>query len=239
MRGENQEQDRMFSYRSPTEVIRGSLSCPPGRHHFPGVFFARIACRSLATMVYGHHLENAIFPLFLTTCQRSSNAVTAVATACFKPLGRWLESAGGANKSLSNMELAPRQLQGAFSLWGLWYQTGIRRLGKVKKKYPEPWKRQESPYYQFWWTDHAGNPRKCSSGEVLKEQARKAIRKYVDRLDSPSSQESLTFRAYAEPFFRWDTCPLAKSRRWLAHVRGFADRFRLTDFEKCPFYWVF
>lgn len=101
----------------------------------------------------------------------------------------------------------------------------------MKKKYPEPWKRQESPYYQFWWTDYAGKRRKHSSGEILKEQARKAIRKYVDRLDSPETEDGLTFRAYAEPFFRWNTCPrvarlldegksigrthVAKSRRWL------------------------
>jgi integrase len=101
----------------------------------------------------------------------------------------------------------------------------------VKKKYPEPWKRHESRYYQFWWTDHIGKRRKHSSGELLKEKAREAIRRYIDGLDSPASQVGLTFRAYAEPFFLWNTCPrvarlmdegksigrthVAKSRRWL------------------------
>ncbi|HVO38241.1 MAG TPA: hypothetical protein VMV03_04350, partial [Spirochaetia bacterium] len=101
----------------------------------------------------------------------------------------------------------------------------------MRRKYPEPWKRAGSPFYQWWYTNDAGKRLRVSTGEVLKERAREEIRKYVDSKGAATSERALSFRAYAEPFFCWDTCPriarlvdegksigkthVARSRRWL------------------------
>ncbi len=73
--------------------------------------------------------------------------------------------------------------------------------------------------------------RKHSTGEALKEKARAAVKRYIDGLDIPQAKAGLTFRSYAEPFFKWGKCPrvarlldegksigrshVNKSRRWL------------------------
>lgn len=101
----------------------------------------------------------------------------------------------------------------------------------MKRKHPEPWKRPGSPFYQWWYTNDEGKRLRVSTGEVLKENAREEIRKYVDSKVAATRESVLSFRAYAEPFFRWDTCPrinrlldegksigkthVARSRRWL------------------------
>jgi integrase len=101
----------------------------------------------------------------------------------------------------------------------------------LRRKYPEPWKRSGSPFYQWWYTNDAGKRQRISTGEALKERAREEIRKYVDSRGAETGKSDLSFRAYAEPFFSWDTCPriarlldegksigkthVTRSRRWL------------------------
>ena len=101
----------------------------------------------------------------------------------------------------------------------------------MRRKYPEPWKRPGSPFYQWWYADADGKRVRISTGQLLKEKAREEIRRYVDGLTSTTGLTTTTFRAYAEPFFRWQTCPrvarlrdegksigkthVAKSSRWL------------------------
>ena len=101
----------------------------------------------------------------------------------------------------------------------------------MRRKYPEPWKRPGSPFYQWWYTDADGKRVRISTGQVLKEKAREEIRKYVDEQTTAAGLTATTFRVYAEPFFRWQSCPriarlrdegksigkthVAKSRRWL------------------------
>lgn len=75
----------------------------------------------------------------------------------------------------------------------------------AKKKYPEPYRRDNSRLYYFFYTGKDGKRHKVSTGEVAKEKARDFIREYMDSQRTTAS--TLTFAEYAAPYFLSDTCP--------------------------------
>jgi len=108
----------------------------------------------------------------------------------------------------------------------------------MKKRYPEPFRRERSPYYYFTIETTEGR-RNLST----KERARVAIRAYVDALETTTSQ--LAFAEYAAPYFVWPkgqdrpTCPHARrlldegksiGRTHCHQCRRLLERFALKDF---------
>ncbi|MGA2977889.1 MAG: tyrosine-type recombinase/integrase [Spirochaetia bacterium] len=102
----------------------------------------------------------------------------------------------------------------------------------ARKKYPEPFKRGA----RYYFTSREGKKRiNVATGLTAKEEARDFIRNYIDTRAGGTGE---TFRAYAEPYFIWPTCPrtsrllgagqqigethVRKARRWL-------ERFVFTD----------
>lgn len=75
----------------------------------------------------------------------------------------------------------------------------------AKKKYPEPYRREDSKIYYFVYTGKDGKRHKQSTGETAKEKAREYIRNFMDKQDAKSS--TLTFGEYAAPYYLQDTCP--------------------------------
>ena len=71
----------------------------------------------------------------------------------------------------------------------------------MRRKYPEPWKRSGSPFYQWWYTNDAGKRQRVSTGEALKERAREQIRKYVDSRDAETGRVPSLFEPMQNPFF--------------------------------------
>lgn len=74
----------------------------------------------------------------------------------------------------------------------------------MKKKYPEPYKRDDRKGVYYFTVNIDGKRRKLSTGETRKERAREEVRRYVDRMaggmDTP-------FREYAGGFFIPGRCP--------------------------------
>jgi integrase len=75
----------------------------------------------------------------------------------------------------------------------------------AKKKYPEPYRREDSKIYYFVYTGKDGKRRKQSTGETAKEKAREYIRAFMDKQDAKSSP--LSFAQYAAPYYLPETCP--------------------------------
>jgi len=75
----------------------------------------------------------------------------------------------------------------------------------AKKKYPEPYRREDSKVYYFVYTGKDGKRHKQSTGETGKEKAREFIRSFMDKQDAKSSP--LTFAEYAAPYYQPETCP--------------------------------
>jgi hypothetical protein len=111
----------------------------------------------------------------------------------------------------------------------------------MKKRYPEPFKRDRSPYYYFT-IDDAGRRRNVSSKETTKERARAAVRAYIDEREAETS--NLSFAEYARPYFVWEkdedrpTCPHARrildegksiGRTHLYQCKRMLERRILTD----------
>lgn len=79
----------------------------------------------------------------------------------------------------------------------------------MNMKYPEPYKRPESPYYYFKYTDpDTGKRIPKSTGCTLKKDARDEIAEFIDNLDFHRG----TLAVYADPFFT-DRCPRVRRLR--------------------------
>jgi integrase len=78
----------------------------------------------------------------------------------------------------------------------------------MKKKYPEPWRRPDSPAYYFMASDH-GRRHTVTTGCEKKEDARAFIRQWIDTHSGGTGQ---TFRQYQTPYFLWETCPRVARR---------------------------
>lgn len=111
----------------------------------------------------------------------------------------------------------------------------------MKKKYPEPFKRDRSPYY-YLTVDDFGKRHNISTKETTKERARAAVRAFIGERDAVTS--ILTFAEYAAPYFVWakdqdrPTCPYARrildegksiGRTHLHQCRSLLERLVLTD----------
>jgi len=110
----------------------------------------------------------------------------------------------------------------------------------IKKKYPEPFRREGSKIYYFTATED-GKRRNVSTGETTKERAREQIREYMDRARSTTS--AATFREYSSSFFIWEekkapSCPHAArlvaegkviGRQHCLAQRRLLERWILTD----------
>lgn len=71
--------------------------------------------------------------------------------------------------------------------------------------YPEPYKRKNSPYYQFVYTDAAGKRIQKSTKFSTKRDAKEFIEDFMNRQRGGYSE--LTFREYADPYYDWNRCP--------------------------------
>jgi len=87
----------------------------------------------------------------------------------------------------------------------------------MKKRYPEPFKRDRSPFYYFTIHD-AGKRHNISTKETTKERARIAVRAYVDEREVETS--NLSFAEYARPYFVWEK---DKDRPICPHARRILD----------------
>jgi len=102
----------------------------------------------------------------------------------------------------------------------------------MKKTYPEPWKRGTT--YHFTITED-GKRKNVSTGCAKKEDARGAVRKYVDLRAAGTAG---TFRTYSAPYFIWESCPRVArrleegksiGRTHVKQSRALLDRWVLTD----------
>ena len=98
-----------------------------------------------------------------------------------------------------------------------------------------PRKGKKGTTWYFWYWDGQKRQRR-STGTANKRKADQEARKFLNALDE--NRITLTFRAYAEPFFQWDTCPHTLRRReegksiGRTHVeksRAWLDRWVMTD----------
>lgn len=78
----------------------------------------------------------------------------------------------------------------------------------MKKKYPEPWRRPDSPAYYFATYDR-GRRRTITTGCGKKEDARTFIRKWIDTHEHGTGR---SFKEYQAPYFIWETCPRVARR---------------------------
>lgn len=106
----------------------------------------------------------------------------------------------------------------------------------AKKKYPEPYRREDSKLYYFIYTGKDGKRHKVSTGEVTKEKARGYIRDFMDKQRSKSS--TLTFADYASPYYLPESCPHFIRYRQegksiglnhLSHCRSILEKHIFTD----------
>ncbi len=75
----------------------------------------------------------------------------------------------------------------------------------TKKKYPEPYRREDSKIYYFNYLGKDGKRRRLTTGLTGKEEAREYIRSFVDEQGAEAT--TLTFAEYAAPYFKSETCP--------------------------------
>lgn len=75
-------------------------------------------------------------------------------------------------------------------------------------RYPEPYRRSNSPYFQFIYTDPiTGRRRRKSTGKDTKREAREYIQAFIRQAQRAGAR--VRFAEYSAPYFVWGRCPHA------------------------------
>jgi len=82
--------------------------------------------------------------------------------------------------------------------------------------YPKTYKRSGKKYYYFHYYNKNKRLEK-SNRQTTKYKAEQFIKDFIDRFNNPSKPPShdkgeISFKDYAEPYFKWNTCPRVRRR---------------------------